>query len=1181
MNEQTSQNVNSGTVGKKNNEKPRHPLKKRPVWIKILRGMLWVIACLTAVVLIAITIAVSYLKPERLTPLVEKYANEYLVNADINIGRIEISFWHTFPRFELDITDLSVKSNALSTLPHDSVAGMQVWADSLLTLHRFNGAINIPKLLAGNITLYDIILDRPEINIVQATPQRSNLDIFPESKKEDENNETSVFISDLSFATFEIRNGMSVRYLSVPDSTDISITLSDTRLNGNNAPDYSVDIHGLTSASVSDFSIKNLSFGIGGDIRWSQYAPQKLALNNFKISAGKVNTTLSTDINFAEGLRIDRFNFLLPRTPASDIMELIPEEMRGETANLKAGFDMKLGIELTQPFRPAVDSIPSVNVTLEIPEGRADYEQLHLSRFALLAKAEINGEKLDASTINVEKLLAIGQGVGFELNGKIDHIISDPAISGTFKGGVEISRLPKKLLAELPCEIDGSLRADSKFSLRKSYLDQNNFHRIRLTGEATLRNLKISMPELPAELYSRTMELKLGTNSSFTRGDISVDSLLTASLKIDTISAGITGMILQASEVKMGVGCQNTSSSADTSIINPIGGRIVADRLLFRSTEDSTRIRLRKSTVGATLRRYKDDKTKPQLVLNVATDGAFYGDRLNRALLGKLLLLVTAYPSAVTQRPRRSPLIDSLSVANPDLPQDSLRAMARAIRRARMKTLSASDSVAVAEGEVIDISVDNSMRRLLRRWDARGVLKSERMRVFTPYFPLRNTLSDLNIRFNSDSLTITDTRLRTGHTSLVMNGSVSNIKKALTSINHQQPLRLDFTLDGDTIEVNEIAGAVFAGAAFAESDTTGIFIAQESDNERAMQSSVETNASDTMATLVIPSNVEANINVKANNIAYSNLMFRDFKGRLNVYKGAINLEQLTAATNVGGIDLNALYSAPSKEDASFAFGLGIKDFHIKQFLELVPAIDSLMPLLYGIDGIINANIAATTRISDGMNIDIPTLKAALKLSGDSLVLIDEATFKKIGKWLMFKHKEKNVIDSMNVEMIVQNSQLEMFPFIFDIDRYRLGVMGTNDMAMNLKYHIAVLKSPLPFKFGINISGNVDDMKIRLGKAKFNEKNMPKSVAIADTTRINLVREIGNIFRRGVRDANIGSLDFSGLPDSGTADSSTTDTISRRDSLYFIREGLIAPPDTTTHASIIPETKKTKNKKAKK
>lgn len=1179
MNEQTPKNVNSTAAGQENNGNSPGPSKKRPVWIKILRGMLWGIAGLIIVVLIAITIAVSYLKPERLTPLVEKYANEY-VDADISIGRVEISFWHTFPRFELDVTDLSVKSRLMSTLSHETAGRLPAWTDSLVTLHRFNGAINIPKLFAGKIALYDIIIDRPEINIVQATPQCANFDIFPTIEKEDENKDTTVFISDFSFETFEIHNDMSVRYLSLPDSTDISIGLTTTKLSGDNAPDYSVDIHGLTSAAVSDFTIKNLSFGIGGDIRWSQYDPQKLSLDNFRISAGKVNTTLSTDISFADGLQIDTFKFLLPRTPASDIIELIPEDMRKEIADLKAGFDLKLGLQLTRPFRPTVDSIPSMTIDIEIPEGRAAYEQLQLSRFALTANAEIDGSKLDASTITIGKLLAIGQGVGFELNGKIDHIISNPAVSGEFKGGIEINRLPKKLLSQLPCEIEGSLRANSKFSLRKSYLDKNNFHRIRLTGDATLKNFKASMPELPAELYSKTIELKLGTNSSFTRGDVSVDSLLTASLKIDTISAGITGMLLQASEVKMGVGCQNTASSADTSIVNPIGARIVAERLLFKSTEDSTRIRLRKSTVGATLRRYKGDMTKPQLVLNVATDGAFYGDRINRALLGKSRLIATAYPSSITQRPRRSQLIDSLSVAHPELPQDSLKAMALAIRKSRMKTLSERDSAAVAEGEIIDIGVDNSMRRLLLRWEARGVLKSERMRVFTPYFPLRNTLSDLNVKFNSDSLTITDTRLRAGQTSLVMNGCISNITKALTSLNHKQPLRLDFNLEGDTIEVNEIAGAVFTGAAFAESDTTGVFIAQESDNEKAMQSSVESNATDSMATLVVPSNIEAKIDVKANNIAYSHIMFRDFKGQLNVYQGAINLEQLTAATNVGGIDLNALYSAPSKEDASFAFGLQIKDFHIKQFLELVPAIDSLMPLLYGIDGIINANIAATTRINDGMDIDIPSMKAAMKLSGDSLVLIDEATFKQIGKWLMFKNKERNVIDSMNVEMIVQNSQLEMFPFIFDIDRYRLGVMGTNDMAMNLKYHIAVLKSPLPFKFGINISGNVDDMKIRLGKAKFNEKNMPKSVAIADTTRINLVKEIGNIFRRGVRDANLGSLDFSGLPDSGSSEShSPTDTISHSDSLYLIREGLIAPPDTTTH--VITNQKKTKNKKAKK
>ena len=167
---------------------------------------------------------------------------------------------------------------------------------------------------------------------------------------------------------------------------------------------------------------------------------------------------------------------------------------------------------------------------------------------------------------------------------------------------------------------------------------------------------------------------------------------------------------------------------------------------------------------------------------------------------------------------------------------------------------------------------------------------------------------------------------------------------------------------------------------------------------------------------------------------------------------------------------------------------------------------------------------------------------------------------------------------MNVEMIVNNSQLELFPFIFNLDRYKLGVMGSNDMAMNLNYHVAVLKSPLPFKFGINIKGDVDNMKIRLGRAKFNEKNIPRTVAIADTTRINLVREIGNIFRRGVRTAGINSLDFSRSPAVSPADSyPATDTISHADSLYFIKEGLIPAPDTVTATPLQSAKQKKKRK----
>ena len=148
-----------------------------------------------------------------------------------------------------------------------------------------------------------------------------------------------------------------------------------------------------------------------------------------------------------------------------------------------------------------------------------------------------------------------------------------------------------------------------------------------------------------------------------------------------------------------------------------------------------------------------------------------------------------------------------------------------------------------------------------------------------------------------------------------------------------------------------------------------------------------------------------------------------------------------------------------------------------------------------------------------------------------------------------------MIDHISAEMVVENNQLQLFPFMFDIDRYRLGVMGTNDMAMNLNYHISVLKSPLPFKFGINIKGTVDDMKIRLGGAKFKNNASMEKVSIADTTRINLINEIENVFRRSARSP----LRLNTKVNSVSNQMNLEDKISHNDSLLMIKEGYIDAP----------------------
>jgi hypothetical protein len=132
--------------------------------------------------------------------------------------------------------------------------------------------------------------------------------------------------------------------------------------------------------------------------------------------------------------------------------------------------------------------------------------------------------------------------------------------------------------------------------------------------------------------------------------------------------------------------------------------------------------------------------------------------------------------------------------------------------------------------------------------------------------------------------------------------------------------------------------------------------------------------------------------------------------------------------------------------------------------------------------------------------------------------------------------------------------------------------------MDFNYHVAVLKSPIPFKFGINVKGNPDKYKIRLGRAKFNEKTAVERVPIVDTTRVNLISQIENVFRRGVKNSRFASLNVSNRPTS-LNDDTLSDTISHADSLLLIQEGLIEAPQLPTTDSATTSKKSKKNSKS--
>ena len=182
----------------------------------------------------------------------------------------------------------------------------------------------------------------------------------------------------------------------------------------------------------------------------------------------------------------------------------------------------------------------------------------------------------------------------------------------------------------------------------------------------------------------------------------------------------------------------------------------------------------------------------------------------------------------------------------------------------------------------------------------------------------------------------------------------------------------------------------------------------------------------------------------------------------------------------------------------------------------MPSIDTIMPLLKSFGGLLNCEVAATAQLDTNMNIIMPSLNGIIRMGGENLTISDNDMFKKLASVLMFRNKKKGQIDKMTVEGVIKDSKLEVFPFILEMDRYMLGLSGVQNMDMSFRYHASLIKSPLLVKLGMDIYGqDFDNMKFKLGKAKYKSREVPVFSDVIDDTKINLVESIRHVYDRGV------------------------------------------------------------------
>jgi hypothetical protein len=134
---------------------------------------------------------------------------------------------------------------------------------------------------------------------------------------------------------------------------------------------------------------------------------------------------------------------------------------------------------------------------------------------------------------------------------------------------------------------------------------------------------------------------------------------------------------------------------------------------------------------------------------------------------------------------------------------------------------------------------------------------------------------------------------------------------------------------------------------------------------------------------------------------------------------------------------------------------------------MIPIADTLVPMLKYFAGKAEFHLAVETYLKSNYDIKISTLRGATAISGQNLTITDNTIFPKIYNKLV-KDKVQTKVDSLELELTIFKDEIDIYPFLMSIDRYKAVIAGRHNLDMTYDYHISLIE---PLRLGLNVFTN--------------------------------------------------------------------------------------------------------------
>ncbi|MDA3614918.1 AsmA-like C-terminal region-containing protein [Polluticaenibacter yanchengensis] len=1045
---------------------------------KILKRALYFLLSVFILFLLMMGILLNFVfTPDKITPVITKLINEN-IDANVSFEKMELTFFSSFPYLKAEISNGSLvnKNNR----------------DTAATFKEISAVININQLMfKKNIALRKVKIINPSVAFILDSTGKSNWDILKPSQPDTASGE-SFTIKEFKLKELIIENAAlkyndegSHLYLDIPstdlklsaryNSENISLKLDskgrDISFLFENQPIFR-HLNTVTSATMhldkknrqlkivqTDLKLNNIDFALSGELR-----------------GDSANKQLIVDLE--SELKVESLK---------DLWAYIPKKyLPVEGANVSGLAYLKV----KTTGRYGKKSLPVTTSHLQIKKGTLSYQNFPGKIDLLDADIEsiIDLSSAEKSRVIINQLDLQGTGLQLKANGTVTRIFEDPVIDAKLGADINFSTIKKVFPVSKDILLNGSAKANLSGIVHYDLKKGIDYKSIAADGNIEMNALDIRMLKDSFTCKANNALLTVQRNKAqnitgklnATGFDFNYKNEQKITFKSLNLSFSKMASDTGRFPITAGLHIYDLHYRSQDSLTGKVT-HITVDAGLFPNKDFAiASIRGSLNIDSASITKHKlanapkdDHYNNQDHYLQVKNFSVKMFRRMKEEKGG-----VTKGTVALTRLRYQSGDSVRASLRNATLKATMVRRLQESlpmfitsfqIQHAGLKKN--KDFFAIKNG-----SYDLTFKKdTIRDWWPNGTVSFGKLIAYLPELGMPLSISESTVGVDNHSVKLNNSTITAGHSIIKVNGAISNL---YMPAGDRVPLKAQLSVHSDYIDANEIMSAMHKGEALIES------ISQLDNMPDIKNDSASYIAGTEKTVFQLPENINISFDLHVKRLLFGELNLDDINGTARVVDRKLLLPNASFKYQQALVETQLEYFASNSKTAHVKYALTIHDLEMKQIKDLAPSLDTLFPVAKTLEGKANFGIKGVAVLNEGLQPDIKSVKSVALLEANNITVGQSEAFRELAKTFMFKNKENTKIDSLNVELIINDNTLEVLPALVEIDRYRLAVGGTQNLDMSYNYHISVLKSQIPFKTGVDIKGTMPTYKISLSKAKY-------------------------------------------------------------------------------------------------